>query len=68
MICMEYHCTKYFPHREEVNKFLKGTSLPTILINPFLVQQQKMVAQNPTPLQGGNAGHPHHGDASSSST
>jgi hypothetical protein len=66
MICAEDHYTKDFPHREEVTKFLKGTSQPAVLTNPFLIQQQQMVAQNPAPPQGGNAGHPHHEDASSS--
>jgi hypothetical protein len=49
---------KYFPRHEEVSKFLKGTSQP--------VQQQNLVAQNPSPLQGGNKGHSHHGDSSKS--
>jgi hypothetical protein len=59
---------KYCPHREEVTKFLKGTSQSVVLTDPFPVQQQKMVAQNLASPQGGNAGHSHHGDASSSIT
>jgi len=58
MICEEDHYTKYFPHREVVTKYLKGTSQ--------LVQWQHLVAQNPSPPQEGNAGHSHHGDASTS--
>jgi hypothetical protein len=60
MICEENHYTKDHPHREVVTKFLKGT--------PQLVQQQNLVAQNPTPLQGGNADHSHHRDASTSAS
>jgi hypothetical protein len=60
MICEEDHYTKYFPHHEVVTKFMKGTSQP--------VQQKNMVAQNPTPPQGGNTGHSHHGDASTSAS
>jgi hypothetical protein len=57
---------KYCPHCEEVNKFLKGTSQPVVLTDPFPPQQQQMVAQTPSPPQGGNRGHSHHGNASSS--
>jgi hypothetical protein len=64
MICEEDHYTKYFPHCEEVAKFMKGTSQPVVLTNPFPIQQQQMVAQNHVPPQGGNAVHPHHKDAS----
>jgi hypothetical protein len=39
-----------------------------MLPNPFPTQQQQMVAQNPSPPQGGNIGRSHHGDASSSAT
>jgi hypothetical protein len=60
MICEEDHYMKYFPHREVVAKYLKGTSQP--------VQQQHLVAQNPVPLQGGDPGHSHHGDASTSAS
>jgi hypothetical protein len=60
MICEEDHYTKDCPHREVVAKFMKGTSQP--------VQQQHLVAQNLVPLQGGDAGHSHHGDASSSAS
>jgi hypothetical protein len=66
MICMEDHYKKDYPHREEVNKFLKGTSLPVVLTDPFLVQQHQMVVQNTTPPQGGNSDHSYYGDASSS--
>jgi hypothetical protein len=66
MICIEDHHTKYCPHHEEVTKFVKGTSQPTVLTDPFPPQQQQMVAQTPAPPQGGNTGHSHHGDASSS--
>jgi len=59
---------KYYPHREEVTKFLKGTSQPAMLTDPFPTQQQQMVAQNHAPLQGGNSSHFHHGDAYSSIT
>jgi hypothetical protein len=59
MIYEEDHYTKYYPHHEDVAKFMKGTSQ--------LVQQQHLVAQNPTPPQGGNTSHSHHGDASLSS-
>jgi hypothetical protein len=58
MICEEDHCTKEFPHREVVAKFLKGTSQQ--------VQQQNLLAQNPAPPQGGNTSHSHHGNASTS--
>jgi hypothetical protein len=68
MICAEDHYTKDCPHREEVTKFMKGTSQPAILTNPFLTQQQQMVALNTAPVQGGNAGHPNLEDASSSAT
>jgi hypothetical protein len=57
---------KYCPHYEEVNKFLKGTSQPAVLTDPFPTHQQQMVGKNLSPLQGGNIGHSHHGDASSS--
>ena len=40
LICGVYHFTKEFPHREEVNKFLKGSPTPTILKDPFPTQQQ----------------------------
>jgi len=60
------HYNKYCPHREEVKNKLKGTSQPVVLTNPFPTQQQKIIAQNPTPPQGSNVGHPHHGDVSSS--
>jgi hypothetical protein len=60
MICEEDHYTKDCPHREAFTKFLKGTSQ--------LVQQQHLVAQNPCPPQGGNTGHSHHGDASTSTS
>ena len=43
IICAEEHYTKDFPHREGNAKFLKGTSQPTILNSPFLIQQQQMV-------------------------
>jgi hypothetical protein len=36
MICEEEHYMKYYPHHEEVVKFIKGTSQ--------LVQQQHLVA------------------------
>ena len=58
-ICEEDRYRKGFPHREVVAKFMKGASR--------LVQQQHLVAQNPTPPQGGNEIHSHHGDASLSS-
>jgi hypothetical protein len=45
MICMEDHYIKYFPHHEEVTKFMKGTFLPPVLTDPFPTQQQKMVAK-----------------------
>ena len=64
MICGEDHYTKGCPHREEVNKFLKGNSQPIVLTNPFPPQHQQMVAQNPAPLKGGHAGHPSQVDAS----
>jgi hypothetical protein len=48
---------KYYPHRETVDKFVKGASQ--------LVQQENMVAQNLAPSQGGNTGHSHQVDASS---
>jgi len=35
MICTEDHYMKYFPPREEVNNFLKCTSLPAVLTDPF---------------------------------
>jgi hypothetical protein len=60
MICEEDHYTKYCPHREAITKYLKGTSQP--------VQQQHSVAQNPVPPQGGDPGHSHHGDASTSAS
>jgi hypothetical protein len=59
MIYEEDHYMKYFPHHEVVAKFLKGASRP--------VQQKKIVAKTPAPLQGGNICHYHHEDASSSS-
>jgi hypothetical protein len=65
MICTEEIYMKYCPHCEEVSKFMKGTSQPVVLIEPFPTQQQKMFAQNPAPLQGGNTGHSNHGDSSS---
>jgi hypothetical protein len=68
LICVDDHHTKDCPHHEEVTKFLKGTSQPVVLTDPFPPQQQQMVAQTPSPLQGGNIGHSHHGDASSSTT
>jgi len=37
-----------------------------VLIDPFPPQQQKIVSPNPAPLQGGNVGHIHHEDCSSS--
>jgi hypothetical protein len=55
MICEEDHYTKEFPHHEAITKYMKGTSQ--------LVQQQQLVVKN-TPMQGGNKGHSHHGDAS----
>jgi hypothetical protein len=58
IICEEYHYMKDYPHCEAITKFLKDSSQ--------LVQQQHLVAKNPTPLQGGNAGHSHHGDTSPS--
>jgi hypothetical protein len=57
MICEEDHYKKYFPHRDAVAKFFKGTSKP--------IQQQHLIAKNLACSQGGNAGHSHHGDASS---
>lgn len=53
------------PHRDEVTKFLKGTSQPIVFTDPFPPQQQ-MVVENPTPPKVGNAGRPPSGDASSS--
>ena len=53
MICGEYHYTKDFPHCEQVNTFLKGTSQSIVLTSPLQPQQQKMVAQNPAPPKGG---------------
>ena len=66
MIYGEDHYMKECPHHDEVTKFLKGTSQLAILTDPFPPPQQKMVAQNPTPPKGGNAGHPPPRDASSS--
>jgi hypothetical protein len=66
MIFAEDQYMKDCPHREEVAKVLKGTSQPVVLTNPFLIQQEKMVAEYPSPLQGRNADHPHHQDTSSS--
>jgi hypothetical protein len=66
MICTKDHYTKYFPNHEEVAKFLKCTSLPIVLNETFPTHQQQMVAQNHAPPQGGDVGHSHHGDASSS--
>jgi hypothetical protein len=60
MIYEEGHNTKYFPHHEDIVKFLKGTSQ--------LVQQQHLVVQNLVPLQGGDPGHSHHGDTSTSAS
>jgi hypothetical protein len=60
MIYEENHYKKYFPHREVVAKFLKGTSQP--------VQQQHLVEKNHDPPQGGDLGHSHHGDASTSAS
>lgn len=42
---------------------MKGNSQPAILKDSFHPQQQQMITQNPTPLQGGQTGHV---DASSS--
>jgi hypothetical protein len=58
MICEQDRYMKDGPHSEPVTKFLKGTSQ--------LIQLQHLVVKNPTPPQGGNAGHSHHVDASSS--
>jgi hypothetical protein len=60
MICEEDHYLKYFPHREAIAKYLKGTSQ--------LVQKQHLVVQNNAPSQGGNTTHSHHGDACTSTS
>jgi hypothetical protein len=56
LICGDDHYTKYCPHHEEVTKFLKGTSQPTVLTDPFPPQQQQMVSQNPCPSARGKCG------------
>jgi hypothetical protein len=66
MICMEENYTKDCPHREEFAKFMKGTSQPVVLTNPFPTHQQQMVTKTLPLRKGENAGHSHHGDASSS--
>jgi hypothetical protein len=43
LICAEYHYMKYCPCHDEVNFFLKGTSLLAILTDPFPPQQQQMI-------------------------
>ena len=63
MICVEDHCTKYFPHKEEVTGFLEGNSQPAVLKDPFPPKQRQMITQNPAPSQGVHKGH---ADASSS--
>jgi hypothetical protein len=60
MIFDEDHYMKYLPHREAITKYLNGTSQ--------LVQKQHLDAQNPAPPQGGNVGHSHHGDVSTSAS
>ena len=41
MICGEDHYTKDCPHHEEVNKFLKGASQPTVLTALFHLNNNK---------------------------
>jgi hypothetical protein len=68
MICMEDHYMKDFPHREEVTKFLKGTSQPAVLTNPFPNSTTTNGCTKSCPSARGKTGHSHHGDASSSTT
>ena len=46
LICGGDHFTKECPRREEVNKFLKGSSNPTVLKDPFPTQQQLIYHQS----------------------
>ena len=57
MICVKDHYTKDCPHKDEITRFLKDNSQPTVLKDPFRPQQQQIITQNPSPLQGGQTGH-----------
>ena len=56
MICVEYHYTIDYPHKDEVTRFLKINPQPTVVKDPFPLQQQQMITQNLAPLQGGQIG------------
>ena len=57
MVCSEDHFTKYCPHLTKIQQYVKGHPLqPIFLTNTFPPQQQQMVAQTPTPPNGGNVG------------
>ena len=57
MICGDDHYTKDYLDKDQVTKFLKGDSQPTVLTDPFPPQKQQLVTQNPAPSQGGEIGH-----------
>jgi len=47
LISEEDHYTKDCPHRADINRFLKGTSIaPAVLTNPFPSQKTQMVTQD----------------------
>ena len=57
MIFSKDHYTKDCHHKDGVTWFLKGNSQPAVLKDPFSSQQQQMIAQNNSPLQGGQTSH-----------
>ena len=46
IICDEDHFTKECSHRDEVSKFVKGSPTPTVLKDPFPVQDRKMIGSS----------------------
>lgn len=62
MVFVEDHVIKDCSHLAQVQQYVKGdASQLVVLTNPFLPQQQQMVATNHVTLQRGNIGHPQHG-------
>ena len=48
LICNEEHFTRDSPHREEVNQFLKYSTSPIMLTDPFPNQETHLIAWDPT--------------------
>ena len=46
LICDEEHFMRDCPHRAEVAKIVKGSQTPTVLKDPFLAQDSKMIGSS----------------------